>query len=321
VLALDSVQLGARRRPVVPDEADLRDAERARRIRASATGSSSGPRRRSRSPTGGRGRHAPGRGRRHPRREVIGERMMLDPTKLYEQQRFWEADEGGHLSRTDLPRVVGARMLADLAVMYPDKRAELAAPRTGVLAWISDKPQPHANGLRFLAGIKSKKALEKMRDWAFPKDELPKEGQQPPFPPAFETAQSAPPLHRHDEGRRELPEAPRPVQAQEGPEDGHHAGGPPGGRPRDARDGAPRGDVRRVAGPRALRRPEGRRDDDEVHRGRDLARGGPPGRVRGDRLVRRRQADGRDREEGGEYAASRSRASSSSARVTRPRSR
>jgi HEAT repeat protein len=124
--------------------------------------------------------------------KLIGDRMMLDPTKLYEQQRFWEADEGGHLSRTDLPRVVGARMLADLSVMYPDKSAELAAAaEVPVLTWISDKPQPHANGLRFLAGIKSPKALDKMRDWAFPKEELPKEGQQPPFPQAFETAQSA----------------------------------------------------------------------------------------------------------------------------------
>ncbi|MBK8252466.1 MAG: HEAT repeat domain-containing protein [Polyangiaceae bacterium] len=124
--------------------------------------------------------------------KFIGERMKLDPTKIYEQQRFWEADEGGHLSRTDLPRVVGARMLADLSVMYPDKSAELRdAAEDGVLAWISDKPQPHANGLRFLAGIKSPKALDKMRDWAFPKDPLPKEGQQPPFPAAFETAQSA----------------------------------------------------------------------------------------------------------------------------------
>ncbi len=124
--------------------------------------------------------------------KLIGDRMRLEPTKLYEQQRFWEADEGGHLSRTDLPRVVGARMLADLAAMYPDKSAELReAAEDGVLAWISDKPQPHANGLRFLAGIKSPKAQEKMRDWAFPKDELPKEGQQPPFPANFETAQSA----------------------------------------------------------------------------------------------------------------------------------
>lgn len=124
--------------------------------------------------------------------KLIGDRMLLDPSKLYEQQRFWEADEGGHLSRTDLPRVVGARMLADLAAMYPDKSDELRdAAEASVLAWISDKPQPHANGLRFLAGIKSQKALEKMRDWAFPKDELPKEGQQPPFPASFETAQSA----------------------------------------------------------------------------------------------------------------------------------
>src|SRR5512144_2148242 len=30
-----------------------------------------------------------------------------------------------------------------------------------------------------------------MRDWAFPKKELRKEGQQPPFPSEFETAQSA----------------------------------------------------------------------------------------------------------------------------------
>lgn len=30
-----------------------------------------------------------------------------------------------------------------------------------------------------------------MRGWAFPTTELPKEGQQPPFPASFETAQSA----------------------------------------------------------------------------------------------------------------------------------
>jgi len=124
--------------------------------------------------------------------KYIGQRMKLDPTKLYEQQRFWEADEGGHLSRTDLPRVVGARMLADLAQMYPDKASELRDfAEQPVLDWISDKPQPHANGLRFLAGIKSEKTLPKMRDWAFPNDPLPKEGSQPPFPAAFETAQSA----------------------------------------------------------------------------------------------------------------------------------
>src|SRR6201999_1651253 len=65
------------------------------------------------------------------------------------------------------------------------------AAEAGVLKWSKDKPQPHANGLRFLATVQSEKALNDMRDWAFPKRELPKEGAQPPFPSEFETAQSA----------------------------------------------------------------------------------------------------------------------------------
>lgn len=124
--------------------------------------------------------------------KMLGERMKADPTKLYQLSKFWEADEGGHLSKTDLPRVVAARMLADLAVMHPEARAELKAyGEESVLAWAKDKPQPHANALRFLAAINSDKALNDMRDWAFPKTPLPKEGQQPPFPSDFETAQSA----------------------------------------------------------------------------------------------------------------------------------
>src|SRR5262249_52877883 len=57
--------------------------------------------------------------------KYLGDRMKLDPEKLYKVDRFWEADEGGHLSRTDLPRVVGARMLADLATIRPEKKEEL----------------------------------------------------------------------------------------------------------------------------------------------------------------------------------------------------
>ncbi len=122
----------------------------------------------------------------------LGERMKHDPSKIYQLSKFWEADEGGHLSKTDLPRVVSARMLADLAVMHPEARAELkAAAEDSVLAWAKDKPQPHANALRFLAAINSEKVLNDMRDWAFPKKELPKEGAQPPFPSEYETAQSA----------------------------------------------------------------------------------------------------------------------------------
>lgn len=124
--------------------------------------------------------------------KYLGERMKLEPGQLYQLSHFWEADEGGHMSRHDLPRVVAARMLSDLAVLHPEAKAELKQrAEDSVLKWLTDKPQPHANGLRFLAAVGSEKALVPMRDWAFPKDALPKEGQQPPFPPAFETAQSA----------------------------------------------------------------------------------------------------------------------------------
>jgi HEAT repeat protein len=124
--------------------------------------------------------------------KYLGERMKGDPTKIYQPAKFWQADEGGHLSRTDLPRVVSARMLADLAVMHPEAKAALKdAAEASVIAWAKDKPQPHANALRFLAAVGSEKVLNDMRDWAFPKKELPKEGAQPPFPSEYETAQSA----------------------------------------------------------------------------------------------------------------------------------
>jgi HEAT repeat protein len=124
--------------------------------------------------------------------KYLGERMKIEPAELYQLNRFWEADEGGHMSRTDLPRVVASRMLADLAIMHPEAKVDLKKwAEDSVLKWSTDKPQPHANGLRFLAAVGSEKALDHMRDWAFPKDSLPKEGQQPPFPAAFETAQSA----------------------------------------------------------------------------------------------------------------------------------
>jgi HEAT repeat protein len=123
--------------------------------------------------------------------KYLGDRMKHEPKDVYELARFWEADEGGHMSRTDLPRTVAARMLADLAALHPDKRADLASAEQGVLDWATSRPQPHANALRFLATMQSEKAMPKLREWAFPNDPLPKEGQQPPFPAAFETAQSA----------------------------------------------------------------------------------------------------------------------------------
>jgi HEAT repeat protein len=124
--------------------------------------------------------------------KYIGHRMLADSAKLYKLERFWEADEGGHMSRGDLQRQVGTRMLADLAVLHPEAKDQLKKDaEVEVIGWLKDRPQPHANGLRFLATVGSEKILNDMRDWAFPKTELPKEGAQPPFPPEFETAQSA----------------------------------------------------------------------------------------------------------------------------------
>lgn len=124
--------------------------------------------------------------------KFIGDRMRVDPMKLYVQEHFWEADFAGHLTRSDLPRVVGARMLADLAMIHPDKHADLLnAAEAGVLSWLKSGFQPHANGLRFLAAAGSTKVLNDLRKWAFPKDPLPKPGDSPPFPVVFETAQTA----------------------------------------------------------------------------------------------------------------------------------
>lgn len=124
--------------------------------------------------------------------KYLGERLGETPEKLYALERFWEADDGGHMSRHDLPRVVATRMLADLAALHSDSSAQvLEAAEAPVIKWLKDRLQPHANGLRFLANAKSAKILPDLRAWAFPGDPLPKEGQQPPFPAAFEVAQSA----------------------------------------------------------------------------------------------------------------------------------
>jgi len=112
-------------------------------------------------------------------------RMGQDPLKLYT-----DADDP-ELRRDDNERVVSARMLSDLAVLYPDKRGEMRAHAyEPVLHWVTDKPQPHANGLRFLAASESTEALPKMRKWASPADKFPQPGQQE-FPQTWATAQSA----------------------------------------------------------------------------------------------------------------------------------
>ncbi len=119
----------------------------------------------------------------------LAERMRLDTQKIYGGS---DLDELKALARDDNERVIGSRMLADLAVLHPDKRPVfLEQAEEAVMEWITGMPQPHANGLRFLAAAESKKSLAKMRDWAFPAARLPREGQQPPFPTEWAVAQSA----------------------------------------------------------------------------------------------------------------------------------
>jgi HEAT repeat protein len=120
--------------------------------------------------------------------EVLGWRMMQDPLKLYNDVDWPEQ------RRDDNERVFAARMLADLAVVHPEKRDYLLkTAEPGVLYWVDpdNKPQPHANGMRFLALVGSTKAIPMLEKWADPKDKLPSEGAQPPFPDAWATAQSA----------------------------------------------------------------------------------------------------------------------------------
>ena len=124
--------------------------------------------------------------------KYLGKRMALDNREIYAKEKFWQANKGGHMTRNDSARVVGARMLADLAVLHPEKADQLKEwAEESTIKWLTDKLQPHANGLRFLAAVGSEKGKKLIRDWAFPDAELPVEGAQPPFPREFETAQSA----------------------------------------------------------------------------------------------------------------------------------
>jgi HEAT repeat protein len=119
----------------------------------------------------------------------LAERMTLETTKIYGNS---DMDEMKALARDDNERVIGARMLADLAVLHPDKRQVfIDQAEEAVMGWITGMPQPHANGLRFLAAVESKKALPKLREWSFPAARLPREGQQPPMPQEWVVAQSA----------------------------------------------------------------------------------------------------------------------------------
>ncbi|MEO7035638.1 MAG: HEAT repeat domain-containing protein [Polyangiaceae bacterium] len=119
---------------------------------------------------------------------TLAKRLRMDPLKLYTDQNDWEM----MLKRDDNERVVAARMIADLAMLHPDKRQTIAEQaEDGVIFWIHEMPSPHANGLRALAAMESTKDITALRKWANPNEPLPKEGQQPPMPEEWVVAQSA----------------------------------------------------------------------------------------------------------------------------------
>lgn len=119
---------------------------------------------------------------------TLAKRLRMDPLKIYSDQYDWEM----MLKRDDAERVVASRMIADLAVLHPDKRTLIAEQaEDAVIFWIHEQPSPHANGLRALAAMESTKDIEALRKWANPNAPLPKEGQQPPMPEEWVIAQSA----------------------------------------------------------------------------------------------------------------------------------
>ena len=147
------------------------------------------------------------------------------------------------MARDDNERVVAARMLADLAILNPDKVDLIRSQsRRQVIGWITANPQPHANGLRFLAVRKSQKVLPQLRSWADPPDALPDGRPQPPMPDAWATAQSA---LRYLGWTQDPAALGHPRQAAQSPprEARRDDGVAPAGRPRDPRHGAARARV------------------------------------------------------------------------------
>ncbi len=123
--------------------------------------------------------------------KYLAQRLSDDPQKIYKVDHLYESDAGGLLAKGDSERMAAARMLADLASVFPDRGKELnEAAYDAIETWTKNRAEPSASALRFYSTTKSEKALPQVRDWAFPKDKLPKEGETGRFPAAWEIAQS-----------------------------------------------------------------------------------------------------------------------------------
>jgi HEAT repeat protein len=118
----------------------------------------------------------------------LAARLTMDTQKIYGAETEWER----RLRRDDNERVVCARLLADLAALYPSQASALRQQAEDALIfWTHASPVPHANAFRALAAMGSTKDLQALRDWAKPSLALPKEHEQPPIPEEWVTAQSA----------------------------------------------------------------------------------------------------------------------------------
>ena len=119
---------------------------------------------------------------------TFAKRLRMDPQKIYSDDYDWEM----LIKRDGKERVEAARMIADLARLNPKEVDTMRKQvEDALIFWNKERTQPHANGLRALVNLGSTKDIEQLRDWAFPDEPLPKEGQQPPMPDAFVIAQSA----------------------------------------------------------------------------------------------------------------------------------
>jgi HEAT repeat protein len=119
---------------------------------------------------------------------TLAARLRMDEQKIYGDDTDYEM----LLKRDNKERVTAARMIADLAVIHPDKRDVLREQaEDALLFWTNEMVSPHANGLRALATMQSKKVVAPLRAWANPRVPLPLEGQQPPMPEEWVVAQSA----------------------------------------------------------------------------------------------------------------------------------
>lgn len=112
-------------------------------------------------------------------------RLGEDPQALY------DASDPNLIAhrRTDAERIACARMLAELATMHPEARAELREMTDAPLAaWYHERP--HANAMRLLVALESPRAVSELKAWADPSTPIPGASDQS-FPEAFAVAQSA----------------------------------------------------------------------------------------------------------------------------------